>query len=150
MIAEDSKEITIARWRDRFLAWLIDFAIVSVGMGIIYVIFEPSMSNIPSSFYAVNSIVFFSYWIILELKTGQSIGKRIFKIKVTKLDGNPVDVKDVVISSFGKAFLLPLDVILGWILTNKKKQRIFNRLSDTIVIKIDYPNDDQNISYKID
>jgi hypothetical protein len=41
-----------------------------------------------------------------------------------------------VLQSFGKAFLLPLDVILGWIFTNDKRQRIFNRASNTIVIKI--------------
>ncbi len=44
--------------------------------------------------------------------------------------------KTAVIESFGKAFLLPLDVILGWIFTNNKRQRIFNRASNTIVIKI--------------
>jgi hypothetical protein len=36
----------------------------------------------------------------------------------------------------GKAFLLPIDVVLGWIFTNNKRQRIFNRISNTIVIKL--------------
>ena len=45
------------------------------------------------------------------------------------------------IGSFGKAFLLPLDVLLGWILTNESRQRIFNKLGDTIVIKAQKDNE---------
>jgi hypothetical protein len=32
--------------------------------------------------------------------------------------------------------LLSLDVVLGWIFTNNKRQRIFNRISNTIVLKL--------------
>ena len=46
------------------------------------------------------------------------------------------NIKSAAIESFGKAFLLPINVLLGWIFTNNKRQRIFNRLSDTIVIKL--------------
>ena len=45
------------------------------------------------------------------------------------------------IGSFGKAFLIPIDVILGLIWANQKRQRIFNKLGDTLVIKIKESND---------
>jgi uncharacterized RDD family membrane protein YckC len=32
--------------------------------------------------------------------------------------------------------LLPIDVLFGWIFTNDKRQRLFNRASDTIVVRI--------------
>jgi hypothetical protein len=32
--------------------------------------------------------------------------------------------------------LLPIDVFFGWIFTNDKRQRLFNRASDTIVVRI--------------
>jgi hypothetical protein len=32
--------------------------------------------------------------------------------------------------------LLPIDVFFGWIFTNDKRQRLFNRASDTIVIRV--------------
>jgi hypothetical protein len=32
--------------------------------------------------------------------------------------------------------LLPIDVFFGWIFTNDKRQRLLNRASDTIVIRI--------------
>ena len=52
------------------------------------------------------------------------------------LSGNKVDIKYAAIESFGKSFLLPIDVILGWIFTNNRTQRIFNRISNTIVVKL--------------
>jgi hypothetical protein len=61
------------------------------------------------------------------------------KIKTVDLSGNRIDIKGAAIESFGKAFLLPIDVILGWIFTNNKRQRIFGRISDTIVIKFKNP-----------
>jgi uncharacterized RDD family membrane protein YckC len=51
------------------------------------------------------------------------------------LAGNLAEVRSVAIQSFGKAFLLPLDVLLGWIFTNEKRQRLLSRAADTIVIK---------------
>jgi hypothetical protein len=57
-------------------------------------------------------------------------------LKTTDLQGKNIEAKTAVLERIGKAFLLPLDVILGWIFTNDKRQRIFNRASNTIVIKL--------------
>jgi uncharacterized RDD family membrane protein YckC len=57
-------------------------------------------------------------------------------IKTTDLAGNKVKVRSAAIESFGKAFLLPIDVVLAWIFTNDKRQRIFSRAGNTIVVKI--------------
>jgi uncharacterized RDD family membrane protein YckC len=87
--------------------------------------------------YIISSLGFLAYWTYFESSTtGQSIGKRLLKIKTTDLTGGKIDTKSAIIESFGKAFLLPLDVVLGWIFTNNKRQRIFNRISNTIVIKL--------------
>jgi uncharacterized RDD family membrane protein YckC len=85
--------------------------------------------------YAIQSLLFFGYWLYFESTTGQSIGKKLLKIKTTDLAGNLPSKRNVAIQSFGKAFLLPIDVFFGWIFTNEKRQRLFNRASDTIVIK---------------
>jgi uncharacterized RDD family membrane protein YckC len=87
--------------------------------------------------YIISSLGFLAYWAYFEsTTTGQSIGKRLLKIKTTDLGGRKIDTKSAIIEGFGKAFLLPLDVALGWIFTNNKRQRIFNRISNTIVIKL--------------
>ncbi|MDP8887748.1 MAG: RDD family protein [Thermoproteota archaeon] len=136
--------LILARWSTRFWAWLVDFIIVAVAIEIIFAIaysplaFSQGIQNNPalgSVKYAVQSLLFFVYWLYFESTTGQSIGKKLLKIKTTDLVGNLPNAKSAAIQSFGKAFLLPIDVFFGWIFTNEKRQRLFNRASDTIVIK---------------
>lgn len=142
-------ELRLANWVDRFLAWLIDFIILSIVLGILFALtafpfwfnfYSNDMTmehrNVPSFNYILSSVAFFAYWTYFEYTGGQSIGKKLLNIKATDLSGNKIDIKGAAIESFGKAFLLPIDVILGLIFTNKKRQRIFNRLSNTIVIKL--------------
>jgi uncharacterized RDD family membrane protein YckC len=90
------------------------------------------------------------YWVILEYKTGQTIGKKILNLKITDIYGNKPELKGIMISSFGKSFLLPMDVILGLLLTNKKRQRIFNKLGDTLIVKIKDTEDASDIKYTKD
>lgn len=142
-------EVILASWVDRFLAWVIDFIIVSIALGILFVLLSfpfwfPDFSNgmavlhrnFGSLHYLVTSSAFFAYWTYFEHTSGQSIGKRLLKIKSTDLSGKDIDIKNAATESFGKSFLLPIDVILGWLFTNNKRQRIFNKISNTIVIKL--------------
>ncbi|MDQ6866598.1 MAG: RDD family protein, partial [Thermoproteota archaeon] len=69
------------------------------------------------------------------------------------VSGQTVNVRDALLESFGKSFLLPIDLILGWIFTNDKRQRIFNRASNTIVIKLrshTEENSSSNVRYRKD
>ena len=152
-------EIIIARWTDRFFAWLIDFIIVAVVSFAIYLpVFSVNFDQITSGNFEASSyfehgiisIAYFLYWLILEYKTGQSIGKRALHLKITDLKGGKADIISIAVSSFGKAFLLPIDVIIGRLFTNQNRQRIFNSLGKTIVIKVE-PNDKpENVVYKKD
>jgi len=140
-----NKEITLARWSTRFWAWLIDFIIVTIAIEVIFAIaYAPLALNqgvqgnpgLGAVRFAVQSLLFFAYWTYFESTTGQSIGKKLLKIKTTDLVGNAPDIRNIAIQSFGKAFLLPIDVFFGWIFTNDKRQRLFNRASDTIVVRV--------------
>ena len=150
MIHKPTAEITIARWSDRAIAWIIDFAIISIGIGFVYWAVYSSMHHVEPYWHAVTSVTFFVYWIVLESKNGQSLGKKVMNLKTTDMVGQKADLRSITISSFGKSFLLPVDLILGWIFSKKKKQRIFNRLSDTIVIKLDSPKEKNKIKYRFD
>ena len=159
---KDTKDVVLARWFDRFIAWLIDFIIVTVGILIIYTSFFSASSILYSESFRVGSqessfdisfnflffnLVFFFYWFYFESTSGQSIGKRVMNLKTTDLEGRTAKrKKDIAIESFGKSFLLPLDVLLGWIFTNDKRQRLFNRIGNTIVIKI--KKDFQDVNYR--
>jgi len=160
-----TETIVLARWIDRFIAWLIDFIILSIGLGILFAVislpfwivfpqwFESSnmnmaFRNVGPFNYIISSLVFMAYWTYFESTSGQSIGKKLLHLKTTTFDGKNIDAKTAAIESFGKAFLLPLDVILGWIFTNNKRQRIFNRASNTIVIKLKENNTvSNNVTY---
>jgi uncharacterized RDD family membrane protein YckC len=157
---KETREILLARWSDRFLAWLIDFIIVSIALAVLFsAIALPiwffyydnndmaaarTYQSVQPLHYIISSAAFFGYWAYFEYASGQSVGKRVLKIKTVDLSGNRIDVKNAAIESFGKAFLLPIDVILGWIFTNNKRQRIFSRISNTIVIKLKNPQLVQN------
>ena len=71
----------------------------------------------------------------MEHTYGQSLGKMVMKIEVADLDGGRISLNQSAIQSIGKAFLLPLDCLLGWIMYPSKDQRLFNHLSDTVVLK---------------
>lgn len=138
-----NSKVILAKWTDRFFAWLIDFIIVSSISTIIFLLFgtiyyEPNevLIWVENVQYIPASILFFAYWVILEYKTGKTIGKKILNLKVTDINGKKPTLKGILLSSFGKSFLLPVDVIVGLILTNKKRQRVFNKLGDTLTIKI--------------
>lgn len=143
------EELILAKWQDRFFAWLIDFVLVSVVVGIFSVVAHQFNYFMQAEWYAGTSAIFFVYWLILEYSSGRSLGKRLMHLKTVKDDGSNPTMIDSAVNSFGKSFLLPIDVILGLIFTDKKRQRIFNRLSNTIVIKLNYPEPEE-VSYKLD
>ncbi len=153
-----SSKIIIAKWTDRFFAWLIDFIIVSIistsiifaSFGTMEYEFEEDVFWAESTQYIPTSILFFVYWTILEYKTGQTIGKKILNLKVVNIYGKKPDLKGIMISSFGKSFLLPIDVVLGWFLTNEKRQRVFNKLGDTLIVKITESDNISDIRYTKD
>ena len=151
----ESSKIILAKWKDRFFAWLVDFVIISLISSSIFFLsflyldynFENFITN--DGMYIPTSVMFFSYWIILEYKTGQTIGKKMFNLKITNSQGEKPSLMGVVISSFGKSmpYVLPIDIILGWIITNEKRQRIFNKLGNTLIIKIKDAEDNSDFKY---
>jgi len=148
-----SSKIILAKWKDRFLAWLVDFIIVSMVSTSIFFIsflylnynFENFISN--DGMYIPTSVMFFVYWIILEHKTGQTIGKKMFNLKIVNNSGGKPSLIGVIISSFGKSFILPIDTVLGLVITNEKRQRVFNRLGNTLIIKIKNSEDNSDLKY---
>ena len=148
-----TSKIILAKWKDRFFAWIIDFVIISlISTAIVFVSFLSLSYNFENfitdnGMYIPTSVIFFLYWIILEYKTGQTIGKKMFNLKITNNFGDKPSLIGVILSSFGKSFILPIDIILGWILTNEKRQRIFNKLGNTLIIKIKESENDSDFKY---
>jgi uncharacterized RDD family membrane protein YckC len=136
-------QLRLAEWKDRFFAWIIDIIIVLIVIHILYSISGSPGYDLKS--FPLRSLAFFLYWTFFETVKGQSIGKMVLKLRTVEFSGRinrqtagkTVGVKSAAIQSFGKSFLLPIDLVLGWIFTNKYRQRIFNRLSNTVVVKLE-------------
>ena len=140
----DVSGVKLAFWGERFVAWLIDVLILGVVVGILGLFtwfasitwWSGWPSWIPFFNFNLGGVIYFLYWMFMDGLYGQSFGKMVMRIKVTRLDGSQINMVTAALESLGKAFLLPLDCLLGWLLYPKRQQRIFNYLSQTIVVKI--------------
>jgi uncharacterized RDD family membrane protein YckC len=140
------KTLHLAKWSARFWAWLVDIILVILFLNIVRGIFEPiwklpllwDYENWEIFAIGFETIFFFLYWTVMEGFRGQSIGKMVMNLKVVNRDGTTINYGTAAIESIGKAFLLPLDCLIGWLAMPNTKLRVFNRISNTIVIKTDY------------
>jgi len=142
------KTIYLSKWRSRFWAWLVYIILVVLFLNIVRGVLEPVFSlpliwdfgNKNWGIFTIGfeSIFFFAYWTIMEGFRGQSIGKMVMNLRVVNRDGTKITYTTSALESFGKAFLLPLDCLIGWLAMPGAKLRLFNRISNTIVIKADY------------
>ena len=134
----------LASWGERFIAWLIDMVVLSL---LLSWMIWPGFYWIPGGWgdmvprwipfvdLGFRNIIYFLYWTVLEGTYGQSVGKMAMKIEVVHLDGQAIEMGKAAFQSIGKAFLLPLDCIFGWIQYASRQQRLFNYLSKTVVVK---------------
>jgi uncharacterized RDD family membrane protein YckC len=142
--APEVSGLKLAFWWERFVAWLIDAVIIGVVVGILGLFsllagvtwWSGWPGWLPFFNFNLGGVLYFLYWMFMDGAYGQSFGKMIMRLKITRLDGSEIGMGNAAVESLGKAFLLPLDCILGWLLYPRRKQRIFNYLSQTIVIKI--------------
>ncbi len=132
-----------ATWGERFVAWLIDIAILNLAMILLSLIiylqpfaFAGSQPWWAAFFnFTTSGVVFFLYWMLMDGFYGKSLGKMILHLRVARMDGSRINIGQAALESVGKAFVLPIDFLVGWGLYPKRRQRIFNYLSETIVIR---------------
>ena len=154
-------EFRIASWTRRFFAYLIDNIVIELMLIVLFVIlgmFLPSGFEYPGIFEppepvgnlltvgAVSSTVElgwaylavfpfrFLYWMYYEYRFGKTVGKRMLQIKTVKIDGTRLSLADAIVLTIFKTTVIPGDVLLGIIFLGKKKQRIANKVTNTIVI----------------
>ena len=137
-------DLVQARWGERVLAYLIDLAVLSI---LVSWMSRPGCRYIPHSIgssiphwlpysdFGFRNLIYFIYWLVLEGMYGQSIGKKITGVKVVQPDGRAAGFVKAAIESIGKAFLAPIDLVVGLVLY--RDERLFSRLSGTIVVKVE-------------
>ncbi len=152
-----TRTLYLARWSVRFYAFVIDIIIIILFWNVIIGLFagiwnlpflwEIRQWGIPA--IGLETILIFLYWTIMEGFRGQSIGKMVMNLRVVNRDGSKISYRTALIEALPKAFLSPpliiilvLDCLIGWLAMPGTKLRVFNRISNTIVIKTDYREPD--------
>ena len=127
----------------RFLAWLIDWFLVMTILSVagkIISLFQIISQDIATALYIlVYFFLSFSYAIVTEwLWNGQTIGKRLFKLRVMDVQGLRLRLSQIVIRNLLRAIDgLPFLYMVGGItaLASPKGQRIGDIAANTIVIR---------------
>jgi uncharacterized RDD family membrane protein YckC/DNA-binding transcriptional ArsR family regulator len=132
----------LADWKKRTAAFFLDFAVgfvlfLALPSAFSLVTFQPAALNISVIFFLV---LFWVYLTLLEGFAGQSLGKLLMRIKVVQIDGKDIYYDRAAIRNFGKVFLLPIDLLVGFRLKDPRFMRYFDKFSGTMVIDLQPPS----------
>jgi len=140
-------QYNVASIGDRVVAQILDLLILfGYAFAMIFVLlflndtFSGSLYYFPTAVFIIIYLPFFFYDFLCEtFLNGQSIGKRIMKIKVVKIDGSQPGIG----SYFLRWLLKPIDVFFTYgsvgiitMLINGKGQRLGDLAGNTTVIKL--------------
>ena len=126
--------IELATWTQRFIALIIDGIILGIVLGVLNLPGYRMVQGVNIKF-GIDNILEFLYFMFMDHYYGQSIGKKVMNLRITKEGGAPLSLVDAAIEAFGKVFLLPFDFLIGYFMYRDTNQRLFNYLSDTVVIR---------------
>jgi uncharacterized RDD family membrane protein YckC/DNA-binding transcriptional ArsR family regulator len=141
-VARKTSTLPLATFKRRVLAFLIDFFMILAITIIITLPNTLSLFTAPGAFRLdINIIVFLTallwgYSTLLEGFAGQTLGKRIVGLKVVRIDGKRLFYDHAAVRNFGKAFLLPFDLLIGLRLKDKRFVRYFDKFAGTTVIDL--------------
>jgi uncharacterized RDD family membrane protein YckC len=130
----EGRHIELATWVQRLIALVIDGIILGITLAFLKLPGYLPVRGLNLRFGADN-LMEFLYFMFMDYYYGQSVGKKVMNLRVTKTGGGPLNLIDAAIESFGKIFLLPLDFLIGFIMYRNLNQRLFNYLSDTVVVR---------------
>lgn len=83
------------------------------------------------------------YYSVDEALTGQTVGKRLFDLKVIMVNGSPLDGRAVALRTIGRFVdVLPAFYLVGWIAMrgpHRPPQRLGDRMAGTTVVPASHP-----------
>jgi|SRR3972149_1186236 len=141
-VSRKASQLPLASFKKRVLAYLVDLALILlITAAILFPQFVYTLTTnlLSAELSAVLFITLGLFWVystLLEGFNGQSLGKRLLGLKVVRTDGKNVSYGHAAIRNFGKAFLLPFDIIVGMRLKNAEFIRYFDKFAGTTVIDL--------------
>lgn len=120
----------------RLLAYLIDTVIIMVVnfiLGMILSVIAKDVANLAG--WVISLGIGIAYYIYFWTKDGQTPGKKVFNLKVQKVDGSKLDVISALLRYVGY-FVSGLCLGIGflWIIWDPKKQGWADKIAGTVVV----------------
>jgi uncharacterized RDD family membrane protein YckC len=127
-----TRDTVCAGFGDRFVAWLIDFAILLIPNLIIYLVLEGAAGQAVSFLLNAGYVVYF--W----SSSGQTPGKSIMKLQVVHADGGAILTPGQAIVRWIGTFISGIAIGLGylWIIWDPKHEGWHDKIATTKVIKV--------------
>ena len=132
------KDLKYQHGHKRALAHLFDLIFVALPIMVLVNLFLGNGNSVENTATIIGGILFVVYLSLTEGYYGQSLGKKLFKIKVLKEDGKKCDLKSAVIRNILRIVdVLPNLYIVGILVITftPKKQRIGDLAAKTVVVK---------------
>jgi uncharacterized RDD family membrane protein YckC len=131
------KNLQLASFGIRLVAILIDSVLLGIGLSIVRSPFRWGFSHHRFGFPGWSPLINALYSILLWVGwNGQTIGKKIMKIKVVREDGKPLDYPTAIIRYIGYIIsTIPLFLGYLWVIWDDKKQGFHDKLARTLVVK---------------
>ncbi|MEK7526168.1 MAG: RDD family protein [Patescibacteria group bacterium] len=121
----------------RLVAYLIDIVVIVIANVILQMIFKTINMEVLGT--PASMIVGWGYLIYFTTTTGQTLGKKVMKIKVVRLsDGKTLDYLGAFLREVVGRFISGIVLGLGylWVIGDAKKQGWHDKIAGTVVIKV--------------
>jgi len=134
-----ASQLPLAPFKKRAYAFLVDFAIMFALS--VLLLLQTVFSLVAGNWTVILTLLFVAlgilwvYSTLLEGFSGQSIGKRVFGLKVVQTDGRKLSYDHAAVRNFGKV-LLPFDLLFGYWIKDPKFIRYFDKFAGTTVIDL--------------
>jgi uncharacterized RDD family membrane protein YckC len=142
-IERRATQLPLASFYKRIFAFVIDFTLMlAITLAITFLPMLFSLNSGWNFLPEISAVVFITlgllwvYSTLLEGFNGQSLGKRLTGLKVVRTDGKKMSYDHAAVRNFGKAFLLPFDIVVGWQIKNTTFIRYFDKFAGTTVIDL--------------
>ncbi len=133
-------DFQLASWVERFIAFVVDTLLFLVIGLVLYWM----LNNFQILFYVIGTIYALFFSLSIEIyNNGQTLGKKMVKIKVVSLNAKPLTVSDFLMRWCFKVFdILGTGGLLATFLigTTRYNQRLGDLLANTCVIKLQAQN----------
>ncbi|MHA2226002.1 MAG: RDD family protein [Candidatus Hodarchaeales archaeon] len=139
--------LVVADGGARFWAWLIDFVIIGMVTSSLSSLLFFSLDRWEWWSLGIlgsigpTSVIFFLYAVFMEYNYGQTLGKMALNLEVvSERSGERPTLEEIAISAVGKAFFLPVDVIIAMITRDESQipnleQRLTQKWAKIVVIQ---------------